>query len=74
MICPKFFVRQDNYIIVITIEAPNADIKDTEVIYFDKTFLFVSNPYFLRLLLPKEVVEDEFKVYNYNFNEGNILF
>lgn len=73
MICPKFFIHQDDYNIIITIQAPNADVKNTEVVYYKQTFLFVSNPYFLKLLLPKEVLENEFKLSDYNSNKSKFL-
>lgn len=74
MICPKFKVHQDDDYVIITIDAPHANIKDTEVVYYEQTFLFVSNPYFLRLFLPKPVIENEISVSDINMEDGKTLF
>ncbi|KAI6175340.1 Protein SHQ1-like protein [Aphelenchoides bicaudatus] len=55
MITPFFKLRQDDLFLIVEIRAPNANIKDTEIEFFDRTFYFSSVPYFLRLALPGDV-------------------
>jgi len=54
----------------VTIRAPNANVKDAEIAYEERTFLFSSKPYFLRLHLPREVIDDETGSADYDCDKG----
>lgn len=73
MITPVFRVEQNSDFLIITIRAPYTKIKDTEILYEEKTFLFASKPYFLRLFLPASVVADETGTADYDFDTGILL-
>lgn len=75
MITPVFGVEQNPNFLIITLRAPYTNIKDTEIVYEDRTFLFASKPYFLRLFLPASVVDDETGTADYDMDTGskNIL-
>lgn len=45
-------------------------ISDTEIEYSGNEFLFTSKPYFLRLYLPKEVVDNDTGTAEYNSDNG----
>jgi hypothetical protein len=55
MITPFFKLRQDDAFLFVEIRAPNANIRDTEVEFFDRSLYFSSVPYFLRLALTGDV-------------------
>lgn len=55
MITPFFKLRQDDNNLTVEIRAPNANIRDTEIEFFDRSFYFSSTPYFLRLNLTGDV-------------------
>lgn len=59
MITPFFKLRQDDQTLTVEIRAPNANIRDTEIEFFDRTFYFSSAPYFLRLCLTGDVKEQD---------------
>lgn len=59
MLTPRFSLRQDDDCLYITIHAPFTNISDTEVFMDGQDFRFFSKPYFLRLHLPHELVEDD---------------
>ncbi|KAI1721090.1 SHQ1 protein [Ditylenchus destructor] len=59
MITPVFKLQQDNEFLIVEIRAPYSNVKDAEIVYEGKTFLFNCKPYFLRLFLPKEVQEND---------------
>ncbi|RWS09579.1 protein SHQ1-like protein [Dinothrombium tinctorium] len=58
MITPAFSVAQDFGFLYVHIKAPFAKIGDTEIDFFEKQFRFFSKPYFLRLSLPANVVQN----------------
>lgn len=55
MITPFFKLYQDDSFLIVEIRAPNANIRDTEIEFFDRSFYFSSVPYFLRLALTGDV-------------------
>ncbi|XP_059096831.1 protein SHQ1 homolog [Tigriopus californicus] len=59
MLTPRFSLRQDDDCLYATIHAPFTNLSETEVFMADQDFRFFSKPYFLRLHLPHEVVEDD---------------
>uniref|UniRef100_A0A914XDS5 Protein SHQ1 homolog n=1 Tax=Plectus sambesii TaxID=2011161 RepID=A0A914XDS5_9BILA len=70
MLTPVFEVSQDDQFLLITVRAPFAKITDTEIEYHGNEFLFVSKPYFLRLYLPKEVVDNDTGTAEYDSDKG----
>ncbi|CAD6208199.1 GSCOCG00010451001-RA-CDS [Cotesia congregata] len=74
MLTPRFELTQDDKELTINIYAPYANIKDTEV-YVEKTdFRFFSSPYYLRLKLPGEIVENDKSFGSYDCDTGKFLF
>lgn len=55
MLTPQFQLTQDDDYLYVEIRAPYTNIRQTEISYEDRTFLFSSKPYFLRLFLPGDV-------------------
>ena len=45
----------------------------SEVAYEERTFLFTAKPYFLRLFLPDEVIDDGTGTCEYAAEEGSIF-
>ncbi|KAI6238123.1 Protein SHQ1-like protein [Aphelenchoides fujianensis] len=70
MITPFFKLRQDEDAVTVEIRAPNANIRDTEIEFFERTFCFSAVPYFLRLYLPGDVRQDEGKTTKYDAETG----
>lgn len=71
MITPFFKLRQDDKSLVVEIRAPNANIRDAEVDFFDRSFYFSSAPYFLRLFLTGDVDASEESTTDYDADTGN---
>ena len=59
MLTPRFNLSQDDKYLHVTIYAPFTHIDKTEVFMDEDEFRFYSKPYYLRLHLPGEVVENE---------------
>lgn len=70
MITPIFSIKQDDDFLFIDIDARYANIKETEIEYFDKIFFFSSSPYFLRLHFPCEIIDNEKGEANYDSENG----
>ncbi|XP_015588797.1 protein SHQ1 homolog isoform X2 [Cephus cinctus] len=74
MLTPRFELTQSDSEVVITVHAPYANIKDTEV-YVDGTdFRFFSSPYYLRLKLPGEIEENDASSGSYDCEKGDFVF
>ncbi|KAK4020969.1 hypothetical protein OUZ56_002905 [Daphnia magna] len=59
MITPRFKLSQDDNYLFVTIHAPFSRVSDAEI-YMDGTdFRFHSNPYYVRLNLPGEIIEND---------------
>ena len=59
MITPRFRISQDDNFLFVTIHAPFSRVSDAEI-YMDGTdFRFHSNPYYVRLNLPGEIIEND---------------
>lgn len=59
MITPRFHLSQDDNFLFVTIHAPFSRVSDAEI-YMDGTdFRFHSNPYYVRLNLPGEIIEND---------------
>ena len=59
MLTPRFSLSQDDKFLHVTIYAPFTHIDKTEVFMDEDEFRFYSKPYYLRLHLPGQVVENE---------------
>ena len=59
MLTPRFSLGQDDQFLHVTIYAPFTHIDKTEVFMDEDEFRFYSKPYYLRLHLPGEVIENE---------------
>ncbi|XP_072749378.1 protein SHQ1 homolog isoform X2 [Anoplolepis gracilipes] len=71
MLTPRFEITQTDIEVTITVHAPYANIKDTEV-YVDGTdFRFFSTPYYLRLQLPGEIEENDSSSGSYDCEKGD---
>ncbi|XP_012216129.1 protein SHQ1 homolog [Linepithema humile] len=70
MLIPRFNITQTDTTVTITIHAPFAKVKNTEI-HVDKTdFIFSASPYFLRLQLPGEIVENDSSTGSYVCEKG----
>jgi len=70
MITPFFKLRQDDNAVTIEIRGANANIRDTEIEFFDRTFYFSSTPYFLRLCLTGDVEQNTNSTTKYDADTG----
>ncbi|XP_043252297.1 protein SHQ1 homolog isoform X1 [Colletes gigas] len=71
MLTPRFKITQTDTEVLILIQAPYANVKDTEV-YVDGTdFRFYSTPYYLRLKLPGQIEENDHSFGSYDCEKGN---
>ena len=59
MITPRFHLSQDENFLFVTIHAPFSRVSDAEIFMDGTDFRFHSNPYFLRLNLPRQVIEND---------------
>ena len=59
MLTPRFKLDQDEKFLHVTIYAPFTHIDKTEVFMDEDEFRFFSKPYYLRLHLPGEVIEND---------------
>ncbi|XP_076105320.1 protein SHQ1 homolog [Mytilus galloprovincialis] len=71
MLTPAFEIKQDDTFITIIIKAPYARITDTEIFIEGNEFRFHSKPYFLRLSLPGNIVEDGREQAKYDADNGS---
>lgn len=70
MLTPTFHLKQNDTFLTIKIYAPHCKLADAEINYDGNIFLFHASPYFLRLFLTGEVVDDENGKCDYNCDEG----
>nr|CAH7752922.1 unnamed protein product [Callosobruchus chinensis] len=59
MITPRFSLSQDENTVTITIRAPYCCLRELEAEVDDNTFLFFCKPYYLRLHLPGNIVDND---------------
>ncbi|CAG0882441.1 unnamed protein product, partial [Darwinula stevensoni] len=71
MITPKFSISQTQKFLEFDIEARYASLQDAEVFVEDCDFRFFARPYYLRLFLPKPVVESDENKAEYNADTGH---
>ncbi|KAM3589150.1 hypothetical protein VKS41_000028 [Umbelopsis sp. WA50703] len=70
MITPAFSVEQNNDSITIKINTPHVRAQDVDLYVEGSEFKFYLKPYFLRLQLPGNVVEDEKSTAGYDIATG----
>ncbi|XP_011298682.1 protein SHQ1 homolog [Fopius arisanus] len=70
MLTPRFDLKQDDEGITINIYARYANIRETEVYVDGNDFRFYSTPYYLRLKLPGEIVENDDSKGSYDCDSG----
>ncbi|XP_046581089.1 protein SHQ1 homolog [Haliotis rubra] len=70
MLTPSFELFQDDIFLTIVIKAPFTKVSETEIFIEDSDFKFYSKPYFLRLNLPGNIVEDGRETANYDADAG----
>ena len=59
MITPRFRLSQDENFLFVTVHAPFSRVSDAEIYMEGSDFRFHSNPYYLRLNLPGEIIEND---------------
>ncbi|RUS24233.1 SHQ1 protein-domain-containing protein [Jimgerdemannia flammicorona] len=72
MITPAFTVEQDENSIIITINAPHIRAQDVEIFVEGNEFKFYLQPYFLRLNLPGNIIEDDRASASYDVASGKV--
>uniref|UniRef100_A0A0R3RS52 Protein SHQ1 homolog n=1 Tax=Elaeophora elaphi TaxID=1147741 RepID=A0A0R3RS52_9BILA len=73
MLTPVFHIDQTQEHVIIHIHAPYTNVKDAEAEYCDFQFFFISKPYFLKLYLPGELIEEGI-VGTYDCDKGSFTF
>lgn len=71
MLTPAFEIIQDDLFITVIIKAPFARVTDTEIFIEENEFRFHSKPYFLRLTLPGNILEDGREEAKYDTDTGS---
>nr|CAD2137280.1 unnamed protein product [Meloidogyne enterolobii] len=66
MLTPFFQLEQNDIFLFVKVLAPYCKIVDAEIIYGEREFVFNATPYFLRLFLTGDVVDDETGTVEYN--------
>ncbi|GFO25023.1 protein shq1 homolog [Plakobranchus ocellatus] len=74
MLTPKFSLSQDTKFLFVEIHAPFIKISEADCYVTDDEFYFHAQPYYLRLHLPGEVVDDEHSTSQsqYDANSGQL--
>ncbi|XP_034934864.1 protein SHQ1 homolog [Chelonus insularis] len=70
MLTPRFELLQTDNELIVKVHAPYANIKDTEVYVEGTDVRFFSSPYYLRLKLPGEIIENDQSSGSYDCNSG----
>ncbi|KAL7071521.1 hypothetical protein ACQ4LE_009479 [Meloidogyne hapla] len=73
MLTPFFQLQQNDIYLIVKIRAPYCKLSDAEVTYGDREFVFNATPYFLRLFLTGDVIDDETGTCEYD-SEKESLF
>lgn len=71
MLTPRFEITQTDSEVTIIVHAPYANIKDVEVYVEENDFRFYATPYYLRLKLPGEIVENDVSSGSYDCEKGD---
>lgn len=74
MITPRFTLSQTEKTIIITIRAPYCSLSELDVSAEENNFLFVCKPYYLRLQLPGDIVDDDNSHSKFDTDSGEFSF
>ncbi|CAG5135924.1 unnamed protein product [Candidula unifasciata] len=72
MLTPRFSLSQDADLVYIHITAPYIKVSESECYIQDDEFYFYSQPYYLRLHLPGQIVENELSTSKYDVDTGQL--
>ncbi|QSL66468.1 hypothetical protein MERGE_000848 [Pneumocystis wakefieldiae] len=72
MITPTFSVEQDTDFIYINIHAVFIRTQNVEIYVEENLFIFSATPYYLRLHLPGNIVEDKFSKMSYDISSETV--
>ncbi|KAI8055450.1 SHQ1 protein-domain-containing protein [Syncephalis plumigaleata] len=72
MITPTFSLEQDDVFVTITIHAPYIRAQEIDMFIAGDEFKLYVKPYFLRLHLPGNIIEDDRASADYDIVKGNI--
>lgn len=70
MLTPVFELSQDDEFVFVSIKTPYVKIADVDFFINDTVFKFYVKPYFLRLNLPGEIIEDGRESASYDVEKG----
>ncbi|EDO45342.1 predicted protein, partial [Nematostella vectensis] len=70
MLTPRFELTQDDNFVIVEIKTPYVKISDVDFFIGGREFKFFVKPYFLRLNLPGEVIEDGREGAAYDVDKG----
>ncbi|XP_062522440.1 protein SHQ1 homolog [Corticium candelabrum] len=73
MLTPEFELSQDNQFITITIKVRHAKISEIELYIDGPDFRFYMKPYYLRLCLPGDLVEDGRETASYDIDRATLV-
>lgn len=66
----RFWLSQTDDFLIVTIRAPYSKLSEAEITFDGREFYFSAKPYYLRLYLPCEVVEDDRESAEYDADSG----
>lgn len=74
MITPRFKLTQDMNFLIINIRAPHCNLGEIDIDIDGNKFIFICRPYYLRLNLPGEIVENEELKSSFDSDTGEFSF
>ncbi|CAH0553927.1 unnamed protein product [Brassicogethes aeneus] len=74
MITPRFRLEQSENTCTIKIRAPYTHLRDLDATVEENAFLFVCRPYYLRLTLPGDLIENENAHSSFDSDTGEFTF
>ncbi|XP_023019028.2 protein SHQ1 homolog [Leptinotarsa decemlineata] len=74
MITPRFNLSQQDNSLIIRIRAPYCSLRDLEVDCIQNSFLFFCKPYYLRLQLPGNIVDNQNTRSSFDCDSGYFTF
>lgn len=74
MITPRFKLTQDDNFVFINIRAPYSNLRELDIYVDENVFLFSCKPYYLRLILPGNIIENERMKTSFDTDLGEFSF
>ncbi|XP_076262336.1 protein SHQ1 homolog [Rhynchophorus ferrugineus] len=74
MITPRFKLTQDDKCVSINIRAPYCNLRELDIDIDENVFLFSCKPYFLRLILPGNIMGNEHMKSSFDTESGEFSF